>query len=116
MLTEATAPTTPITAKADRADPRIRLLEEAILLLRGRWPTAATGICLSVNRLFGFSLGGGAARGQQLDESIDEALRLVEALYGRAAVAEVLRLANRGGRHEREPRQVGEHPGLAPAA
>ena len=97
MSTQAIAPRTPITPKADRSDRRVRLLEEAVLQLRGQWPAAATGLCMSVNSTFGFTLGGGkAARQEQIEESVDEALRLVEALYGPTAVTEVYRRA--GGR------------------
>ena len=96
MSTQAIAPRTPITPKADRSDRRVRLLEEAVLQLRGQWPAAATGLCMSVNSTFGFTLGGKAARQEQIEESVDEALRLVEALYGPSAVTEVYRRA--GGR------------------
>jgi hypothetical protein len=93
MSTHAISPRTPITVKADRADPEVRVLEEAILMLRGQWPAAATGICMSVNTLFGFSLTGRRDRDRLVDESVAEALRLVEALYGKAAVDEVYRRA-----------------------
>jgi hypothetical protein len=94
MSTQAVAPRTPITSKADRSDRRVRLLEEAILQLRGQWPAAATGLCMAVNSTFGFTLSGGkAARQEQIQESVDEALRLVEVLYGPSAVAEVHRRA-----------------------
>ena len=55
MSEQTLAPRTPITAKADRSDCRVRLLEEAILMLRGQWPSAATGLCMSVNSLYGFT-------------------------------------------------------------
>jgi hypothetical protein len=93
MTTKELAPRTPITARADRSDRRVRLLEEAILQLRGQWPTAATGLCMSVNSIFGFRFGGKEARQEQIEESLDEALRLVEALYGPSAVTEVYRRA-----------------------
>ena len=93
MSTHAIAPRTPITAKADRSDPEVRVLEEAIIMLRGQWPAAATGICMSVNTLFGFSLTGRSDRRRLVDENVAEALRLVEALYGKAAVDEVYRRA-----------------------
>jgi hypothetical protein len=93
MSTHALAPRTPITPKADRSDPEVRILEEAIIMLRGQWPAAATGICMSVNTLFGFSLGGGRDRQRLVDENVAEVLRLVEALYGKAAVDEVYRRA-----------------------
>jgi hypothetical protein len=93
MSTHAISPRTPITAKADRTDPEVRLLEEAIIMLRGQWPAAATGICMSVNTLFGFSLTGRRDRERLVDENVAEALRLVEALYGKSAVDEVYRRA-----------------------
>jgi len=96
MTTRTTQPRTPITPRADRSDPRVRLLEEAVLQLRGQWPAAATGLCMNVNSMFGFTLGGQRARQEQISESVDEALRLVEALYGPSAVTEVYRRA--GGR------------------
>jgi hypothetical protein len=39
--------------------------------------------------MFGFSFGGKEARQEQTEESLDEALRLVEAPYGPSAVTEV---------------------------
>jgi hypothetical protein len=93
MSTHAVSTTTPITAKADRSHREIRLLEEAILMLRGHWPAAATGICMSINTLFGFSLVRRRDRQRMIDENVAEALRLVEALYGQSAVAEVYRRA-----------------------
>ncbi len=93
MSTNTLAPRTPITAKADRSDPEVRVLEEAIIMLRGQWPAAATGMCVSVNSLFGFTLTGRRDRERILDENVAEALRLVEALYGKAAVDEVHRRA-----------------------
>jgi hypothetical protein len=88
-------PRTPITRRADRSDRRVRLLEEAILQLRGQWPAAATGLCMSVNSMFGFSLSDRRSRQEELDRSVDEALRLVQALYGPSAVTEVYRRAGR---------------------
>ncbi len=44
MSTKTLPPRTPITAKADRSDRQVRLLEEAIVMLRGHWPGAATGL------------------------------------------------------------------------
>jgi hypothetical protein len=51
---------------------------------------------MSVNSMFGFTLSGGRGRQEQMEESVAEALRLVEALYGPSAVTEVYRRA--GGR------------------
>jgi hypothetical protein len=93
MSTHALSPSTPITPKADRSDRQVRVLEEAIIMLRGQWPAAATGICMSVNSLFGFTLTGRRARKRMVDENVAEALRLVRALYGDAAVSEVHRRA-----------------------
>ena len=93
MSAQTLAPSTPITAKADRSDCRIRLLEEAVLMLRGQWPSAATGLCMSVNSLYGFTLTGKQARRRMVNESVAEALRLVEALYGGSAIAEVYQRA-----------------------
>jgi hypothetical protein len=93
MSTQTVAPRTPITPKADRSDRRVRLLEEAVLMLRGQWPTAATGMCMSVNSLYGFTLSDGESRREMIEESTEEALRLVKALYGPAAVTEVYRRA-----------------------
>jgi hypothetical protein len=89
---------TPLTPKADRSDPNVRLFEEAILRLRGRWPTTATALCVEVNRLFGFGLGGKAAREKLIESRIGETMRLVEALYGSDAVEEVRRSARRAER------------------
>jgi hypothetical protein len=93
MSTHTLSPSTPITAKADRSHREIRVLEEAIVMLRGQWPAAATGICMSINTLFGFSLVRRRDRQRMVDENVAEALRLVEALYGKGAVAEVHRRA-----------------------
>ena len=93
MSAQTLAPSTPITAKADRSDCRIRLLEEAVLMLRGQWPSAATGLCMSVNSLYGFTLTGKQARRRMVNESVAEALRLVEALYGANAIGEVYQRA-----------------------
>jgi hypothetical protein len=93
MSAQTLAPRTPITAKADRSDCRVRLLEEAVLILRGQWPSAATGLCMSVNSLYGFTLTGKQARRRMIDESVAEALRLVETLYGPSAIAEAYQRA-----------------------
>jgi hypothetical protein len=50
---------------------RVRLLEEAVLQLRGQWPAAATGLCVNVNSLFGFTLSRGRAREEGIEESVD---------------------------------------------
>jgi hypothetical protein len=92
---------TPLSPKADRSDPTIRLFEEAVLRLRGRWPATATGLCTDVNRLFGFGfgLGGTASRDRMLENRTAEALHLVEALYGPATAEEVRRSAEGGASH-----------------
>jgi hypothetical protein len=93
MSGQTLPPRTPITTKADRSDGQVRLLEEAVLMLRGDWPSAATGLCMRVNSAHGFTLGGKQDRRRTIDECADEALRLVEKLYGPSAVAEVRREA-----------------------
>jgi len=81
-------PRTPISTKADRGDERVRLIEEAVLLIRGEWPAAASGICETVNRATGIF-----TRAGELDAAIDdaaaEAERLVERLFGPDALSEV---------------------------
>src|SRR3954447_12817631 len=84
---------TPLTPNTDRSNPNVGLFEEAILRLRGRWPATATGLCGEVNSLFG--LGGKAAREQLIESRVEEALRLVEALYGPDALEEVRHSARR---------------------
>ena len=96
---------TPLTARADRSNHNVRLFEEAILKLRGRWPANATGLCADINRQLGFSLGARAARERVIESRIGETLRLVEALYGPATVDEVRRAAD-------EP--PAQPPGAAP--
>ena len=86
-------PLTPLTPKADRSNHSVRLFEEAVLRLRGRWPATATGLCTDVNRGFAF---GGGARERIIESHLDETLRLVEALYGPATVEEVRRTASAG--------------------
>jgi hypothetical protein len=105
MSAQTLAPRTPITAKADRSESQVRLLEEAVLMLRGQWPSAATGLCMSVNSLYGFTLTGKQARRRMIDESVDEALRLVEALCSPNAVSEVY---SRAGEHRSLDRREGE--------
>ncbi len=48
---------------------------------------------MSVNSLYGFTLTGKHARRRLISDSVDEALRLVEALYGPSATSEVYRRA-----------------------
>lgn len=88
-------PKTPISSKADRSDERVRLIEEAVLLMRGEWPAAAAGICETVNRATGIF-----SPAEELEAAIDEAggeaERLVERLYGREALLEVRGLAAAG--------------------
>ena len=124
MSAQTLPPSTPITPKADRSDRRIRLLEEAVLMLRGQWPSAATGLCMSVNSLYGFTLTGKQARRRMVNESVAEALRLVEALYGTNAIAEVYQRATadqpdrRPTRHPMEPKHPtvgGRRRALRPA-
>lgn len=89
-------PRTPITRRADRGDARIRFLEEAVLLIRGEWPAAACGLCETVNRSFGLILGRPRDLEESLSRTTTEASRLVEALYGPRALAEVRRLTASG--------------------
>jgi len=105
MPAQTLAPSTPITPKADRSDRRIRMLEEAVLMLRGQWPSAATGLCMSVNSLYGFTLTGKQARRRMVNESVAEALRLVEALYGANAIAEVYQRATADEQDQRLSRR-----------
>jgi hypothetical protein len=85
---------TALTSRADRGDRRVRLLEEAIVELRGDLPAAASGLTETVNRAFGFGFTSRGEREEVLRETTAEALRLVEDLYGQAAVAEVRRRAS----------------------
>jgi hypothetical protein len=103
-------PLTPLTPKADRSNQDVRLFEEAILRLRGRWPATATGLCTEVNRMYSFGFAARGAGERAIESRAGEALRLVEALYGPATVAEVRRSASRrprsrpgsaGGRRKR---------------
>jgi hypothetical protein len=84
---------TPITSRADREDERVRLLEEAVLLIRGEWPALAYGLCESVNRASGLVFVSASALQEAIKETVAEALRLVEGLYGHDAVLDVQRLA-----------------------
>jgi hypothetical protein len=93
METSSITPSTPITSRADRGDERVRLIEEAVLLIRGEWPAVASGLCESVNRAAGiFSF-----RASELQDAIqstyEEAMRVVDRLYGHDATLEVQRLA-----------------------
>ncbi|MGD9734092.1 MAG: hypothetical protein AB7V58_00550 [Solirubrobacterales bacterium] len=84
---------TPLTGKVDRGDHRVRVLEEAIVELRGDLPAAASGLTETVNRAFGFGFGGHGGREEVLDRTTAEALRLVGDVYGSETVAEVRRRA-----------------------
>lgn len=90
------SPRTPLTTRADRADERVRLIEEAVLLIRGEWPAVAGGLCDSVNRSAGLFF----PPPRELDEAIQrtskESLRVVEELYGHRSALEVMRLAAAG--------------------
>ncbi len=82
MRANDTTRMTPLTGRADRADARVRTIEEAVLLIRGEWPAVADGLCESVNRAAGIFF----APARELDDAIgrtsEEALRVVERLYG----------------------------------
>ena len=91
MAGKSSSPQTPLTSRADRSRRDVRLFEEAVLALRGRWPATATGLCMSVNALFGFRLGDSVAQERIFRTRVEEALRLLEALEGAAAVERVRR-------------------------
>ncbi|HKB50885.1 MAG TPA: hypothetical protein VKC63_05590 [Solirubrobacterales bacterium] len=93
MAVEQQMPVTALTSRADRGDYRIRILEEAILELRGELPAAASGLTETVNRAFRFGFARGSEREDVLRETTEEALRLVEDLYGHEAMEEVRRRA-----------------------
>lgn len=69
METSDIAPSTPITSRADRTDERVRLIEEAVLLIRGEWPAVASGLCESVNRAAGLIFRSGDSRSSVLPSS-----------------------------------------------
>jgi hypothetical protein len=84
---------TPITSRADRSDERIRLIEEAVLLIRGEWPALACGLCETVNRETGMIIGSPGALDAAIEEAAAEAMRVVDTLYGPDAAAAVRRRA-----------------------
>ena len=84
---------TPITGRADRRDERIRLIEEAVLMVRGEWPGVACGLCETVNRATGLILAPAGERDETIERTAHEAVRVVEGLYGSEAALEVRRLA-----------------------
>ena len=84
---------TPLTSRADRADRRIRLIEEAVLLIRGEWPAVACGLCETVNRETGMIIAPPKALEEAIEETAEEAMRVVEGLYGHNAALEVRRRA-----------------------
>lgn len=110
MITKAVSPLTPLSARADRSSRDVRIFEEAVIALRGRWPATATGLCVGANSLFGFSLSGGAPGAQEGEfrARVEEALRLLEALDGPSAVERVRSLASREpeDRHTARVRRV----------
>jgi hypothetical protein len=93
MAVKEQMPITALTGRADRGDYRIRVFEEAILELRGDLPATASGLTETVNRAFRFGFGRRNEREDALRETTEEALRLVEELYGRGTVEEVRRRA-----------------------
>ena len=95
MAVSDTAPRTPLTTKADRSDERVRLIEEAVLQIRGEWPALACGLCEMVNRESGFLLAPAESLDRAISETADEAVRVVDAIYGHDAVLEVQRRAHR---------------------
>jgi hypothetical protein len=84
---------TPITGRANRGDERIRLIEEAVLMVRGEWPGVATGLCETVNRATALRLAPAGEREETITRTADEAMRVVEGLFGQDAALEVRRRA-----------------------
>jgi hypothetical protein len=84
---------TPLSSRADRGDERVRLIEEAVLLIRGDWPSIATGLCEQVNRSVGLIVSSSRELDEAIRDTCVEAMHLVEELYGRDAVVEVERMA-----------------------
>jgi hypothetical protein len=93
MTRSKRTPTTPITAKADRRDERVRTIEESVLLIRGEWPVVAAGLCESVNRAAGLLFPAPRALEEAIVQTAGESLRLVKHLYGSEAVTNVQQLA-----------------------
>jgi hypothetical protein len=85
MASTQIAPTTPLTPRADRDDPRVRLIEEAVLLIRGDWPAVAGGLCESVNRASGLLFTHTTEMEEAIERTSREALLVVGRLYGREA-------------------------------
>lgn len=85
-------PKTPISGKVDRRDERVRVIEEAVLMMRGEWPAAASGLCETVNRATGVFAPAGELSAA-IEEASAEAERLIERLYGHDALLEVRDLA-----------------------
>jgi hypothetical protein len=77
----------------DRSDERIRLIEEAVLLIRGEWQSVAYGLCERVNRETGWIITQTDALDRTIEETADEAMRVVERLYGHEAAVQVKRRA-----------------------
>lgn len=104
---------TPISSRANRGDERIRLIEEAVLMVRGEWPGVATGLCETVNRATGLTIAPAAEREEAIERTADEAVRFVEGVYGHEAALDVRRRASEDegsaesphdGRHHRRLR------------
>lgn len=93
MAVKEQMPITALTSRVDRGDYRVRILEEAILEIRGDLPATASGLTETVNRAFRFGFARGDEREDALRETTAEALRLVEELYGHETVEEVQRRA-----------------------
>lgn len=112
-VTEPT-PITPLSTRADRADERVRLIEESVLAIRGDWPAVAIGLCERVNRAVGLIVSTPGELDATIGKTCDEALRLVEDLYGQEAVQEVRRLAARDPQvhHGRRDRHSPRRPHL----
>jgi hypothetical protein len=84
---------TPLSDRADRGDERVRLIEEAVLLIRGDWPAIAMGLCERVNRSTGLIFSTPQELEDAIRETCAEAMLLVRELYGHEGVAEVERMA-----------------------
>lgn len=111
MASSDTARSTPLTHRADRSDERVRLIEEAVLLIRGEWPAVAAGLCESVNRASGLIFVPAAELDEAIETTAEEALRVVGKLYGHESVLAVREAAAAGEQVEtRHPVQ----PEVAP--
>jgi hypothetical protein len=93
MTVADTTRMTPLSSRADRGDERVRLIEEAVLLIRGDWPAIAMGLCERVNRSVGLIVSTPRELDEAIRETCVEAMLLVQELYGHDGVVEVERMA-----------------------